>query len=317
MNQAALRNSLLSLLLAATAGYCSGQTITSGNASLNVISIPFDSNFGNGTLRLDGPASPDQLYQYCWYYRTQNNNINRFFSSLDTPTTTVNGDRMTYTYTNAGPGPAGTERFNATIETRLEDGAAPNSGRVYSVLTVQAASSNALPRTYNFFLLTDLDLAGGGANPATDDSISYNTTQNLATFTEASSSNYAQAIAENPTRFEVNTGTILRTRMNGLSANFNLNATLMDADVAAGFQWTVTLNPGQTAVLRAGFAINMPARFSPCTADFNGDGSVDFFDYLDFVDAFSSTSLSADFNHDGSIDFFDYLDFVDAFSAGC
>ena len=54
-----------------------------------------------------------------------------------------------------------------------------------------------------------------------------------------------------------------------------------------------------------------------CSADFNGDGSVDFFDYLDFVDVFSSGSPSADFNGDTSIDFFDYLDFVDAFSAGC
>jgi hypothetical protein len=288
MNHAPLRSSLLSLLLAATAGSCAGQTISSGNASLNVITIPFSSNLGNGTLKLDGPASPDQLYQYCWYYRTQGNNTNRFFSSLDTPTTTVSGDRMTYTYTNAGPGPAGTERFNATVETRLEDGTAPNSGRVYSVLTVQAATNNALPKTYNFFLLTDLDLAGGTANPAIDDSISYNTTQNLATFTESSSSDYAQVIAENPTRFEVNTGTILRSRMNGLSANFNLNAGPVNGDAAAGFQWTVTLNPGQTAVLRAGIAINMPARFSACTADFNGDGSIDFFDYLDFVDAFSS-----------------------------
>ena len=61
----------------------------------------------------------------------------------------------------------------------------------------------------------------------------------------------------------------------------------------------------------------MPARFSACTADFNGDGSVDFFDYLDFVDAFSSGNQSADFNRDASIDFFDYLDFVDAFSTGC
>ncbi len=54
-----------------------------------------------------------------------------------------------------------------------------------------------------------------------------------------------------------------------------------------------------------------------CTADFNGDTAVDFFDYLDFVDAFSSQLPAADFNHDSSIDFFDYLDFVDAFSTGC
>ncbi len=54
-----------------------------------------------------------------------------------------------------------------------------------------------------------------------------------------------------------------------------------------------------------------------CAADFNCDGTVDFFDYLDFVDAFSSGAASADFNSDGVIDFFDYLDFVDAFSIGC
>ena len=54
-----------------------------------------------------------------------------------------------------------------------------------------------------------------------------------------------------------------------------------------------------------------------CAADFNQDTSVDFFDYLDFVDAFSTGSSAADFNHDGSMDFFDYLDFVDAFSIGC
>ncbi len=54
-----------------------------------------------------------------------------------------------------------------------------------------------------------------------------------------------------------------------------------------------------------------------CPADFNGDATVDFFDYLDFVDAFSANDPSADFNQDATIDFFDYLDFVDAFSGGC
>ncbi|MBU6413781.1 MAG: S8 family serine peptidase [Planctomycetes bacterium] len=54
-----------------------------------------------------------------------------------------------------------------------------------------------------------------------------------------------------------------------------------------------------------------------CDADFNGDTSLDFFDYLDFVAAFSSGRSSADFNRDTTIDFFDYLDFVAAFSSGC
>ncbi len=59
------------------------------------------------------------------------------------------------------------------------------------------------------------------------------------------------------------------------------------------------------------------ATLSFCFADFNCDETVDFFDYLDFVDAFSASLPAADFNEDGVIDFFDYLDFVDAFSIGC
>ncbi len=58
-------------------------------------------------------------------------------------------------------------------------------------------------------------------------------------------------------------------------------------------------------------------RCRPCPADFNNDGTFDFFDYLDFVQAFSSNEPAADFNHDAIIDFFDYLDFVAAFSDGC
>jgi len=54
-----------------------------------------------------------------------------------------------------------------------------------------------------------------------------------------------------------------------------------------------------------------------CGADFNGDETVDFFDYLDFVAAFSSGACYADFNGDAVVDFFDYLDFVAAFSGGC
>jgi uncharacterized membrane protein len=54
-----------------------------------------------------------------------------------------------------------------------------------------------------------------------------------------------------------------------------------------------------------------------CRADFNADTVVDFFDYLDFVDAFAAGSMTADFNADSVLDLFDYLDFVAAFAAGC
>ncbi len=54
-----------------------------------------------------------------------------------------------------------------------------------------------------------------------------------------------------------------------------------------------------------------------CAADFNSDSVVDFFDYLDFVEAFSAGGENADFNNDSVVDFFDYLDFVAEFSVGC
>ncbi|MDX2148712.1 MAG: hypothetical protein SFZ23_14460 [Planctomycetota bacterium] len=50
-----------------------------------------------------------------------------------------------------------------------------------------------------------------------------------------------------------------------------------------------------------------------CSADFNGDGQVDFFDFLDFGAAFANEDITADFNSDGQVDFFDYLDFSQAF----
>ncbi|MDX2148418.1 MAG: hypothetical protein SFZ23_12940 [Planctomycetota bacterium] len=52
----------------------------------------------------------------------------------------------------------------------------------------------------------------------------------------------------------------------------------------------------------------------PLAADFNDDGQVDFFDFLDFAAAFSSEDPAADFNDDGQVDFFDYLDFAAAFA---
>jgi hypothetical protein len=59
----------------------------------------------------------------------------------------------------------------------------------------------------------------------------------------------------------------------------------------------------------------------PCTADFNGDGFLDFFDYDDYVLCFETgvcpPGRTADVNGDGFADFFDYDDFVAAFEVGC
>ncbi len=83
------------------------------------------------------------------------------------------------------------------------------------------------------------------------------------------------------------------------------------------------LSGGSSYIVRCNFyspcgdAMSDTATLTFCDADFNCDSIVDFFDYLDFVDAFGAQSGDADFNGDQTIDFFDYLDFVDAFSSGC
>jgi len=74
----------------------------------------------------------------------------------------------------------------------------------------------------------------------------------------------------------------------------------------------VGLNPQG---LTEGWIVDLGA--GGCSADFNGDQVVDFFDYLDFVSAFADESMTADFNVDGVLDLFDYLDFVAQFAAGC
>ncbi|MEK6701363.1 MAG: endonuclease/exonuclease/phosphatase family protein [Planctomycetota bacterium] len=58
-----------------------------------------------------------------------------------------------------------------------------------------------------------------------------------------------------------------------------------------------------------------------CPADFDGDGTVDFFDYDTFVNCFEGVvcppGKTADFDADGTVDFFDYDAFVVAFETPC
>lgn len=84
-------------------------------------------------------------------------------------------------------------------------------------------------------------------------------------------------------------------------------------------RWTIRIRGTAVNLGRQGFAISAIGAISDarCPADFNNDQVVDFFDYLDFVAAFSAGSQNADFNSDQVVDFFDYLDFVAAFSTPC
>ncbi len=57
--------------------------------------------------------------------------------------------------------------------------------------------------------------------------------------------------------------------------------------------------------------------FAGCPADCENDADLDIFDYLCFLDAFSSQDPYADFENDADWDLFDFLAFQNAFAQGC
>ncbi|MCC6678868.1 MAG: hypothetical protein IT436_17200 [Phycisphaerales bacterium] len=73
------------------------------------------------------------------------------------------------------------------------------------------------------------------------------------------------------------------------------------------------LEPGSvSAVLTGGYP-----SCNPCRADLNGDGQVDFADYLEFLNLYDAGDPAVDFNQDGQVDFADYLEFLNYYDAGC
>ncbi len=61
----------------------------------------------------------------------------------------------------------------------------------------------------------------------------------------------------------------------------------------------------------------VPDSCAVCYADFNGDGTLDLFDFLAFVNSFNAGDPKADCTADAALDLFDFLCFVNAFNAGC
>ncbi len=54
-----------------------------------------------------------------------------------------------------------------------------------------------------------------------------------------------------------------------------------------------------------------------CYADFDGDGDLTIFDFLEFSNLFDAGDLAADCDGDGGLSIFDFLCFQNAFDAGC
>jgi hypothetical protein len=74
---------------------------------------------------------------------------------------------------------------------------------------------------------------------------------------------------------------------------------------------------GQANNLSEGITQRREPCDTACSADFNADGTVNFFDISDFIDAFSTQDPATDLDANGQSNFFDVAAFIDAYNAGC
>jgi hypothetical protein len=63
--------------------------------------------------------------------------------------------------------------------------------------------------------------------------------------------------------------------------------------------------------------LSITAAGGECYPDFTGEGDLDLFDFLAYVNSFNDGEDRADCTGEGVLDFFDFLCFTNAFNAGC
>jgi hypothetical protein len=76
---------------------------------------------------------------------------------------------------------------------------------------------------------------------------------------------------------------------------------------------SILTSPGDPVSISSGAALAP----NPCPSDLNGDGVLDLFDFLAFVNLFGAGDPAADCDGSGGLDLFDFLCFANAFNAGC
>ncbi len=312
-------------LLSASVAIAAPGDIVSGTAKLNIspgagaLPAPFSAPFGDAALFTDA-NTPDILYKYTWYYRTEIDSRPRLMSALTTPTSTLVGDTATYNYPNTGPGVAGGGgRFDARITVRIESTPDPTQARVLSTMVVK--NINPTRRTFKLYLINDIDLPNGLPVPQTDDAVNQVPGAPVLTFrqTEVTSNDFVEFVAPDAAGWLLASGTDVRNALNNTTVNDLGNGlSTFDGDAALAFQWTLTLDPQESRTITTTFAINAPAVAPPaCRPDYNGQGGVTVQDIFDFLAGWFSNAPAADFNGQNGVTVQDIFDFLTAWFTGC
>ncbi len=110
--------------------------------------------------------------------------------------------------------------------------------------------------------------------------------------------------------------------------NDSLNEFYGDTQFVFNAVWTNNISPGPLALVAADFYsdfltecyfddVRLERAGVDCYADFTGDGVLDLFDFLAYVNAFNAGDDLADCDGDNELTLFDFLCFVNAFNEGC
>ena len=92
--------------------------------------------------------------------------------------------------------------------------------------------------------------------------------------------------------------------------------TLLKANAVSADGSTVVGVGDHNGLLEA-FVATIPIGGGGCYPDFTGDGVLDLFDFLAFVNAFNGGNPAADCDGNGGLDLFDFLCFNNGFNSGC
>ena len=309
-------NFAAALALTICAGAAFGQgTIIDGDARWQYTIVGASAaTIGNNNFLADGPLSLDHMFQQWFWFRCSNSMREVVLGDPDFPFSfgqsyVGNTAHIKSSQINVSAVPGA--KFSYDLKAVVTDGASAGSALVQLDLTVKNLSTFALP----FSLFSYADPSVG--QTSTGDSVSI-----LSGSTEAyqvtDGSNYVEVRGVGATRFQLGTQTDIRGLLNDNATNTLTNggSPTNNNDVAGVISWDSTLAINETKTFTTYITINEPTP-TPCAADYNADGFLDFTDFDAFVAAFEAGDAGADFNADGFLDFTDFDAFVAAFEAGC
>lgn len=238
-------------------------SITNGNATFTMpaaVGSLFPTSTTSGAdFRPEGGTTTDQMFYYNWAVRQPGFSTAGLTAAGASSITDAGNGTDTYTHTivDGGGGPAGASRFNAVTTIRITDGANPGEARLDSTLVFTASPNNTGPNTYQLLHVVDNDMNATFGNDVftiTDTAAVRGQVVDTVLAAPAAIGLF-EGLGAN--RYEVSGSSTIRGRITGGLVDLNNNASF-SGDGGYGFQWSVTLAPGESFTARSSFALVVP-----------------------------------------------------------